>query len=138
MPQDPIATLIQSTDPEGRDVTWKDVGQTPSQFLSWIIKRIAVDFSRIKSIIPIYISKTAPDAVNNGKIHIQDTNPPRIGVSTSAGYKYFDQYPRNVLLGWRGAAPIPNFLSVVPDEELVILGLPENVVGSLVWVVFPE
>lgn len=138
MPQDPIATLIQSNDPEGRDVTWKDVASTPTQFLSWVIKRLAVDFSRVKNIIPVYISKNKPDAENNGKIHFQDTNPPRIGISTSAGYKYIDQYPRNVIMGWRGSAPIPSFLSVVPNEELEQLGLPANVTSSLVWVVYPE
>lgn len=138
MPQEPIATLIRSNDPEGRDVTWKEVGQSPTQFLSWLIKRIAVDFSKIKTIIPIYIGKTKPDEANTGKVHIQDTNPPRIGVNTESGYKYFDQYPRNVIMGWRGSKPIPSFLATIPDPELEQLGLPKNVPNSLVWVVYPE
>jgi hypothetical protein len=138
MPQEPIATLIQSNDPEGRDVTWKEVGQTPTQFLQWIIKRLAVDFGRVRSIIPIYIGKTNPDGANSGKIHIKDTNPPRIGVNTEAGYKYFDMYPRNVIMGWRGSKPIPSYMTTVPDLELEQLGLPKNVPNSLVWVVYPE
>ena len=138
MPLDPIATLIASNDPEGRDVTWKEVGQSPTIFLAWLIRRIAVDFSRIKSIIPIYFGTDKPEGINAGKLHINTSREPRIGVKTESGYKYFDRYPRNVMMGWRGSKPIPAFFSTVPDAELEALGLPKNVPNSLVWVVYFE
>lgn len=138
MPQDPIATLIQATDPEGRDVTWQEVGQTPSKFLAWLIKRVAIDFSKITNVLPLFIGKNPPEGVDAGKVHFQNTDQPRIGVKTDSGYKYFDRYPRNVILGWRGANSVPSFFSVVPDSELEALGLPKNKPNSLVWVVYPE
>lgn len=138
MPQEPIATIIRANDPEGKDVTWKEVAQTPFQFLNWIVKRIAVDLSKVSTLIPVLISTTKPGGANQGKIHFQSTRVPRIGVPTEAGYQYFDRYPRNVILGWRGDKPIPPFFTVVPDEEVKALGLPENVTNSLVWVVYPE
>lgn len=138
MPQEPIATLIASNDPEGKDVTWKEVGQSPTIFLQWLIRRIAVDFSRIKSIIPVYFGVGKPEGLNAGKLHIKTSIEPRIGVSTEGGYKYFDRYPRNVMMGWRGSKPIPSFFSTVPDAELEALGLPKNVPNSLVWVVYFE
>jgi hypothetical protein len=138
MPEEPIATLIESNDPEGSDVTWKEVGSTPQSFLKWLVKRVAVDFSNLMNRIPIYFGPKAPSAQDNGKLHIQTTTEPRIGVFTQGGYKYFDRYPRNVILGWRGDKPIPNFFSTIPDAELEQLGLPKNVPNSLVWVIYTE
>jgi hypothetical protein len=138
MPEEPIATLIESNDKEGSDVTWKEVGSTPQMFLKWLVKRVAVDFSNLVNRIPIYFGPEKPKAQNSGKLHIQNSTIPRIGVFTDGGYKYFDQYPRNVILGWRGNKPIPNYFSTVSDAELEQLGLPKNVPNSLVWVVYPE
>lgn len=138
MPEDPISTLIESTDPEGSDVSWKDVGSTPQLFLKWLVKRVAVDFSKVLSRIPIFFNTDEPKGNENGKIHIKTTLEPRIGIYTAGGYKYFDRYPRNVILGWRGASNIPPFFTTVPDAELEQIGLPKNVPNSLVWVVYPE
>ncbi len=63
---------------------------------------------------------------------------PRIGVFTDGGYKYFDRYPRNVMMIWRGSKPIPSFFTTVPDAELEQIGLPKNIPNSAVWVVYPD
>lgn len=138
MPQDPIATLIQSNDPEGRDVTWQEVGQTPSKFLSWLIKRVAIDFSKITNAIPMFIGKNPPAGVDAGKVHFQDSDEPRVGIKTSQGYKYLDRYPRNVIMAWYGPSTVPSFFSTISDSEAEALGLPKNKPNSLVWVVYPE
>lgn len=138
MSEQTIATVIASTDPEGSDVTWQEVGQTPSRFLAWLIRRIAVDFSKVKGIIPISITREKVSPADQGKIHIMNTKNPRIGVPTEEGYKYFDRYPRNVMMIWRGNKDVPSFFTVVPDVELEQLGLPKNVPNSAVWVVYPE
>lgn len=138
MPEEPIATLIESNDPEGSQVSWKDVGSTPQIFLKWVVKRLAVDFSNLVSRIPIFFGPEKPKASDSGKLHIQNTSEPRIGVFTQGGYKYFDRYPRNVMFAWRGSSPIPAFFTIVPDAELEQIGLPKNIPNSLVWVVYLE
>lgn len=138
MPQDPIATLIQSNDPEGNEVTWQDVGSTPARFLAWIVKRLAIDVSKIKSSFPIFFGRDVPTGVEFGKLHIDTNLEPRVGINTSQGYKYIDRYPRNVILGWRGSSPIPTFFTRVPDTEITLLELPPNRPNSLVWVVYVE
>jgi hypothetical protein len=133
-----VATIIESHDAEGQDVTWKDVGDTPSKFKTWLVRHLAVDVSRIISLFPIFSGAKDPKGADIGKLHIQNTQEPRIGVSTPQGYKYFDRYPRNVIFGWRGGAAIPSFFTQVSDVELELLGLPRNKPNSLVWVVYPE
>lgn len=80
MPEQPIATIRVAADPEGRDVSWQEVGKTPTLFLKWLASRIAVDVSRVKSLIPIVFGKESPSASDAGKIHIQTTQVARIGV----------------------------------------------------------
>lgn len=138
MSDQPIATIKVANDPEGSDVSWQEVGKTPSMFLKWLARRIAVDVSRIQKLIPIYFGKEAPSASQSGNIHIQTTRVPRIGIPSDNGMQYFDQYPRNVMMIWRGGKPIPSFFTTVPDAELTVLGLPKNVPNSAVWVIYPE